>query len=86
MRRRKETRHIHTRVGSGCARILDIETKECRNATVDDLEIAARVVETIESGMFHEERQIQIGFSQKTPQEHHIFSYDRTQWSAGSEI
>jgi len=36
-----------------------------RNATLDDVEIAARVVEAIESGFFHEERQIQNGFSQE---------------------
>jgi len=47
-----EEGRIHTRPGSGYTRVLDIETKECRNATLNDMEIAARVVEALENITF----------------------------------
>ena len=47
-----ERGRIHTRPGSGYTKVLDIDTKECRNATLNDIEIAARVVEALENIAF----------------------------------
>jgi len=47
-----ERGRVHTRPGSGYTKVLDIETKECRNATLKDVEIAARVVDALENITF----------------------------------
>jgi len=78
-----EGAHIHTRPGSGYTKILDVRTKEFRNATLDDVEIAARVLEAIESrSMFQKERQIRN--SRKLCNNSTFLATTDRQWSAGS--
>ena len=47
-----EKGRIFTRPGSGYTKILDIETEECRNATLKDVEIVARLVDALQNISF----------------------------------
>jgi trimethylamine--corrinoid protein Co-methyltransferase len=47
-----ERGRVFTRPGSGYTKILDIETEECRNARVKDVELVARLVDALENISF----------------------------------